>query len=619
MVEIFLNKKRVRLDPSQSIGKGGEADVYNIGSGKALKIFKPPDHADFEKLPHEQEAARQRIAEHQCKLPAFPPGLPSRVVTPEELAYNRAGQAILGYSMNFLEGGIVLLKYTDINFRLAGVDNNAVVEILRDVHNTIHALHPRVVIGDNNDLNWIIKDKKAHLIDADSIQFDRFLCRVFTAKFVDPLKCDPKKNSPVLCRPHTPDSDWYAFAVMLMQCLVFVGPYGGIYRPKSVANKVLHDARPLHRITVFHPDVIYPKPAIPLDRLPDELLDQFRHIFTEDQRGEFPLQLLENLRWTKCTKCGTEHARRLCPVCTQGIAVPVVTVRGRVKANYIFRTEGVVLHATLQGGTLKWLYHEFDQFRREDSSTVLSGPTDPHLRYRIRGNETLLGKDDTVAVLRPNQPPESFHVDRFGLLQVFETNEKHRYWIENGRLLRDAEFGPEFIGDVLRNQTLIWVGECFGFGFYRASELSVAFVFDAERRGLNDTVKLAPLKGQLVDAACRFTKDRCWFLTSTRESGQMINRCSVVRSDGQIEASAETLEGDGSWLGTLRGKCAAGNFLLAATDDGLVRVECNQGNIVETKRFPDTEPFVDTSCHLFPGKEGLYVVSRNEIRLLQMS
>lgn len=619
-MDAYLTGRRIRLDPSQSIGKGGEADVYDIGGGKALKIFKPPDHPDYRDAPHEQAAARERIAEHQKKLPAFPKGLPGRVVVPEELATNRSGQQILGYSMRFLPGAEVLLRYADKNFRQGGVDSNTVVVIFRDLHTTVQALHKtQVVLGDFNDLNVLVKDTEAHVIDADSFQFGRFPCRVFTAKFVDPLRCDPSEGRLVLNQPHTEDSDWYAYAVMLMQCLLFVGPFGGVYRPKNPANRVPHDARPLHRITIFHPEVRYPKPAVPADRLPDELLEWLRRVFAEDKRGEFPAALLEHLRWTRCAKCGTEHARRVCPECAHGVRLPVVTVRGRVTATVLFRTEGDILFAAVQGGSLRWLYHEHTQFKREDGRVVLHGRLNPHMRYRIRGTQTLIGKDTAVITLQDGQQPERLSVDRFGLLPVFDANDRFRYWIDGGRLQRDGQFGPEFIGDVLAGQTLFWVGDTFGFGLYRAGDLSVAFVFNAERRGINDTVKLPPIRGQVVDATCRFGTDRCWFFLATRESGRTVNRCLVIRSNGTIEATAEAADGDGSWLGTLRGKCAAGTFLLSAADDGLVRLEHDAGQIVETKRFPDAEPFVDTSCHLFPGKGGLYVVSRNDIRLLVIS
>lgn len=47
-MKVLLGGKSIQTKPSASIGKGGEADVFNIGGGRALKIFKPPTHPDFD-------------------------------------------------------------------------------------------------------------------------------------------------------------------------------------------------------------------------------------------------------------------------------------------------------------------------------------------------------------------------------------------------------------------------------------------------------------------------------------------------------------------------------------------------------------------------------------------
>ena len=84
-MDVFINRKRLRLKPQQAIGKGGEADVFTIGNGQVLKLFKPPSHPDYAGQPHEQQQAEARVAEHQAKLPAFPGHVPGRVVRPEAL------------------------------------------------------------------------------------------------------------------------------------------------------------------------------------------------------------------------------------------------------------------------------------------------------------------------------------------------------------------------------------------------------------------------------------------------------------------------------------------------------------------------------------------------------
>jgi hypothetical protein len=48
----------------------------------------------------------------------------------------------------------------------------------------------------------------------------------------------------------------------------------------------------------------------------------------------------------------------------------------------------------------------------------------------------------------------------------------------------------------------------------------------------------------------------------------------------------------------------------------VVRVEARAGALVETRSFPDTEPFVDQASRLFAGTDGLFVVGAREIRRL---
>jgi H/ACA ribonucleoprotein complex subunit 3 len=624
-MDVYVNGQRLRVSPSQAIGKGGEADVYALPSGQALKVFKGPAHPDLQGLPDEQAAARRRLDLHQQKLPellTLAGALPERVVAPQALATDRAGGRLLGYTMRHLVAADVLLRYAERGYRCAGVSQESVRQIFLDLHTTLTRLHQAgVVVGDFNDLNVLVRGIEAYLIDVDSFQFGRYCCPVFTARFVDPLLCDPNQQSPVLCRPHTTASDWYAFAVMLMQCLLFVGPYGGVYRPSDPARLVPQDARPLRRLTVFHPQVRYPKPAVPWERLPDDLLHHFHRVFERDWRGEFPRSLLSALRWTICTACGTEHARTLCPQCPRAAPATVkevVQVRGQVVARQVFHTPGVIVCATVQGGELRWLAHEHGQFRREDGSIVFQGPLDPRLGIRLQGNATLLGKDGQVILLRPGQPSVRLAVDACGSLPAFDTNERTLYWIDQGRLLRQGRLEPEDIGEVLAGQTRFWVGPRFGFGFYRAGDLAVAFVFDAARKGINDTVKLPPGRGQWLDASCSFGGDRCWFFLARHDGPRTIHQCLIVRSDGSLEAAAQAEPGDGSWLATLGGKCAVDDFLLAVTDDGIVRVEIEGAQIRVAAEFPDTEPFVTSDCRLFPTREGLAVVSRQDIRLLRI-
>jgi hypothetical protein len=618
-VKVYVAGKKIRVDPTQALGTGGEADVYDIGGGRALKLFKPPDHGDLAGDPAAQQAARARLDEHQHKLRAFPAGLPDQVVAPMDLALDGPAGRIVGYTMPRLANAEVLLRYGERSFR-QGIGNADVFAVFRGLRATVEAVHRAgVVIGDFNDLNVLVRGTEAHLIDADSMQFGRFLCRVFTERFVDPLLCDAAASHLLLVRPHTAESDWYAFAAMLMRSLLYVEPYGGVYRP-AAGIKIAPGARPLRRITVFHSDVKYPKPAERWDVLPDDLLHHLHAVFVKDRREPFPPELLD-ARWTRCTACGREHARALCPYCAGAppAAVRDVTrVRGEVTSHRVFATNGTILEAAFQGGRLVWLYEDGDPIRRETGDAVFAGRKRPGMRFRVAARRTLVGAGPRLVPVVGGMPEAPQPVDVVDGEPVFDANDRHSYWAHQGGLMRDGRLGPERIGDVLAGQTRIWVGPEFGFGFYRAGQLQVGFVFDAERNGINDRVSLPRMTGLLTQARCVFGRDRCFFLTASEENGRTVHRCVVVMRDGSVAAVAVAAAGDGSWLGHLGAGCAAGDALLMPTDDGIVRVEVNGGGLAQTRAFPDTEPFVDASSRLIAG-DGLYVVDPHEIRRLVLA
>ncbi|HZI06904.1 MAG TPA: hypothetical protein VEZ71_22965, partial [Archangium sp.] len=252
-------------------------------------------------------------------------------------------------------------------------------------------------------------------------------------------------------------------------------------------------------------------------------------------------------------------------------------------------------------------------------SAVLQGTLDPSLQWALQDAVTLVGKGGEFAVLTPGQRPERLGVDAPDQRPAFAAHARYRYWAQGGALFRDGALGPERLGEVLAGQTRLFVGPRFGLGFHRAGSLRGAFVFDAVRTGLKDGLALPWPSGRLVDAEAVFDGPHCWLFLAEETGGRTVHHCVVVGSDGTVKASARTEAGDGSWLGSLRGKCAAGEALFAATDAGLVRVELSQGQLVVVREFPDTEPFVDADSRLFLTRHGLTVVRRQDITALRMT
>lgn len=552
--KVWLDGQAVALDALAVLGQGGEADVYDLGDGRALKVFKTPDHPDVAGLPALEAAAAARLAEHEDKLRAFPATLPRFVVKPQALATRLKHREVVGYAMPRVTGE-PLMRFAEPHWRRAHpTDANTIVAALRHLHDTVAAVHRAgVVIGDFNDTNVLVAGPGAeapisndsphagaagaacHLIDADSWQFGRWRAQMFTERFVDPRLCLPEASAPALACPHDADGDWFAFAVMVFRSLLLIGPYGGVLAP---ARKIPHAARPLHRISVFDADVVYPKAAIPPSVLPDDLVDHLRHVFERDRRGAFPVALLDRLRFQRCA-CGAEHARASCPVCRTSVAVPAAVVRGRVRASRL----------------------------------------------------------DPAALT-----PSSFAVGRSPAAPVF---------LSGGALYRNSALGPEAIGQVLAGQTRAWCGSKLGVGLYRAGGYTVTFVFRPDRRGLIDGVALPRIRGALLDVHAVCGADRAWLWWREALAGKETVRCAAIAATGEVLGVAEAPADDAGWLAGVPGACAVGALLFVPADDGVLRVEAQHGALAITRTYPDTADFVTAADQLHPGPGGLDVQTRD--------
>lgn len=624
-MKVTINNKTFNLTPDKIKGQGGEAEVYDIGGSKVAKIFKTTTHPDFAGNKQLQTVAQEKISEHQRKLPAFPKGVHPSVIEPLDLVYDKKN--IVGYTMQFLKNTEVLKRYSERSFRDQGVPEEIINNIFLKLFDIVESVHDKkIIIGDFNDLNVLVSNdhKNVYMIDADSMQFKNFICHVFTEKYVDPLLCDKNKKRPLLIKPHNENSDWYAFNIMLMESLLFVGPYGGIHKPKNPKERCNHDKRPLQRITIFSKDVVYPKPARHFKILPDDLLHHFTNVFQQDKRGQFPQQLLKELTWKECDKCHSIHARSFCPVCNNMSVQSVITttqVTGKVVATRILKTNGVILFAAYQNGKLRYFYHTKNKsYCREDDLNILNGDLKGNVRYCISQEKTYMaraGSNQIIEFVGKQQQQSERNVGHFGNLPLIEANSNGLIWIDGDKLLFEGQYGNETIGSVLEGQTLFWAGEKFGFGFYRAGSLNRAFVFKFQKQSINDSVSIR-IQGKLIDSTCTFTNHLCWFFLTLQIGNRRINQCYLINEKGEKLAYAETDLNDNSWLGQIRGKMAIGNQLFVPHDEGIIRVDYEGGNLIPKKTFTDTEKFVNENSNLFPAGNGIYVVNRQEIFHLKM-
>ena len=648
MQKVVISGRKVSVDPAAAIGKGGEADVFALADGRALKLFKTPDHPDLAGQPPLQDQARARLAEQQEKLRHFPAGLPPSVVVPDALALDPRTQEVVGYAMRMVPGGEVLLRLGERAWRdRHGTAAGDVVRLFDAIAGTVHAVHRAgIVIGDFNDLNVLVSGTGGslapHLIDADSMQYGRWPCRAFTERFLDPLLADRRAPRPLLQRAYAPDADWFAFAVMLFRSLVLLDPFGGVHRPADAAARVPPSSRSLRGVSVLRADVQLPKAAHRVDMLPDDALEAFRRVFEGSDRTPAVLAALRGARWSTCASCGVEHARPACPACRIAPPLPAQPaqeiVRGQVTARRVVSLHGTnarILAARLDGGQLRWLAREGLTLRREDGTeAVLPAAVRRQLLddapatapwVGLDGDAIVVAGRDLVQRIAAGGAVETWTADasRQGGAASVAAADGLVCWQDQGRLLRRGPWGPELVGDVLTGQTRIWADARLGVGVSRAGPLSLAFVFRPGVQGIMDGVVLPRVRGRVVEEQVVIGHERAWHVVRESLGGRIVARCTAVDAGGRVLATREAEEGadeEAAWLTAARGFTAAGPWLFAVTDDGIVRVGADAGQVGVVARYPDTAPFVADPCTLLVGSDGLYVVSAREIvRLVLMT
>lgn len=202
---------------------------------------------------------------------------------------------------------------------------------------------------------------------------------------------------------------------------------------------------------------------------------------------------------------------------------------------------------------------------------------------------------------------------------MFDASDRAWVWVNGDHLYAPGPYGPIILGPIIPSQTLVWTGDVFGVGLYRAGDITRGIVFRPDRPGINDQVLLGSIPGQIADAACVFSRDLAWLMLVYQHGSTLRHRCYVLAQTGEVVATADEAAGSDNWLGhSIRGGMAAGQSLFVATDDGIIRVGVVAGDIKVERIFPDTKSFVDTLTYLVPSTHGIYAVSATSITHLEI-
>lgn len=616
MKTVYIDQKAYKLQTE--VGAGQEAVVYALDKKYVAKIYRQPNDSIYQHSTIEQKGAALRLQHIQKKLKAFPSPLPQNIIHPLKMVTDKGGK-VIGYVMHRVHNAETLLQYGNRSFRETNkITNNGIIEIFQKLHETIQAAHSAgVVIGDFNDVNVLIQGQVPYLIDCDSWQFGQYNCSMFTMKFADPLKCKDTAAGVQLVQPHDKNSDWYAFTVLLMKSLLFVDPYGGIHKPQDKKQKIKTTMRPLHRITVFDADVVYPRHAYTLQSLPTNLYEYFFNVFCKDLRGVFPKEFLKPT-WDYCKTCGTEHGNRNCPSCQTAATVHEISY-GNVLSSKVMETQGTIVYATIQNDRLVYVIHEKGKLLRENGRTITNLQWESSMKVRILKEDTIVGQHNVMTIFPRHGEPQQWFVDNVGNRPVFDSYNTHLTWIQNGDIQRPhtmgREYGKQQVGHVIANQAQLWNGPKHSFGVYYAGNIFEGYIVQHDKTVTKDGIQLPKIPGSILDIKAYISEKHIWVCIATKDMSQYENHCIVLSTDGSVLAHHKNEHNDQSWLTHIHGKFAMGPYLFCPTNEGVVRIHTENGT-VESKTFADTKPYLHEGMQLLVNSKGLYVITRQKIQLL---
>lgn len=619
MPSFVLNSRTRDVSASDIIGEGGEAEIYKLDGQTVAKIFKQPNHPDFAQNKHLALLVEQKDDERQTKLFHFPKNLPANVIAPAEFLYStnpKLSNRIVGYTMPYLSDAHPILDFTQRDYRERNdIDRVKLSKIFQQMYTTLTALHKHdVVVGDLNSLNILVQKNDAYFIDSDSMQFGGYFCGGFTSRYVDPVLCQNLNKTPVLCQHYNKESDWYAFAVMLFECLLYVHPFGGVHKPLKLQDRVTAEERSLKRISIFHPEVQYPKIAEPLNTIPKDLLRYFEEVFAEQKRGQFPFELV-NFAGSGIV---------ISPlIAITPIKKSYTTANGQLACLEVFETSGRILTAAWQENRLVFVYWEGGKYLRENASQILAGASPADISFAISGKRTVASNKDYAFILLKGSQPEKISVDLFrDELPVLATNSTACFFVDGGKIWKHCQGKTKQIEEAMPHQTRLWVGEQFGLAFYQASQFRRAFIFDLNGAG---KIVLSPdlIPPNVINASCHFSNNLAWLFTQRLDGNRFVNRCSAIDAKGNVLASSEATMSDDCWLGHLTGKTAASkettpgivaDFLLSTVNGGIIQIGIDKGQFIELKEFD--LPEATTADNLVYSPNGLYLWNSKRITLL---
>jgi hypothetical protein len=282
-VQSLANGQRLTLDPTATLGAGGEAYIYTLPQDSSLvaKVYRTPDKVPARKL--------AVMITHPPADPMMEQGHISLAWPVALLSAVDGRQQVIGFLMPRVTGMRPLIacynparrrqQWPLFNYRY----------LLRTAYNlaaAVRTLHARgYVIGDVNESNILVTDTAlVTLVDTDSFQVREphngvvYRCPVGKPEFTPP----ELQHCPFAQVDRAPEHDLFGIAVLIFQLLMegthpFAGVYQGRGDPPPYEARIAAGHFPYSR---GRRAPYRPKPSAPsYDTLPPTLQDMFVRCF----------------------------------------------------------------------------------------------------------------------------------------------------------------------------------------------------------------------------------------------------------------------------------------------------------------------------------------------------
>jgi serine/threonine protein kinase len=610
MIQVMINGKKATLTNRDVIGTGGEANIFKYKE-QALKLYLQPDAERDQKL-----RAMLPLAAH----------LPPEVIAPQTLVQDAKGKNAVGFLMRLLTSDYTEARQlSSKKYRaMSGVTARDVARLFVKAGAALKNIHQAgMIVGDLNDLNLMFRADEMLYIDVDSFQFGQYPCMVGTEAFLDPALY----NCNLAAQPmFTPENDWYSFAVLLFKSLLLAHPYGGVHKSVNLLTQ-----RAMQHLSIFTPDVTYPRVAYPLELVDDDLLHVFNDLFTRGQRGEFPLEELRAYADSLqvCAACGDLYPsqRSRCPHCSALIPVAAVA---NAQARVLARMAGQIVAWHVAGNMARFIAHEGGKavlyvlkgqtlLKKQPLFDAIPTATYAFLEELLIISPAPESSDVLVIDTSGAQPTAALQTTtgQYGNDErVFGAGGSALYRLANGYLMRGSfrygQYAEQAVMAISEDQTWLRVapdGEKV-FGFFRVFNqynhwlLVGKSQIEVELNGLS-------IGEFLIETSVKFGDTTALIMRLTQRNGADMIRMDEIDYEGRVLRSRIITDVD--TFTPLDAHAYARNLLLYATDKGVIREKQDTG---AKTTFQQTENIVKTGQRLFAYEQGLLVVGDETVMYL---